>query len=83
MRKFLIPRKGLIVRRPNMNQIDPQGEPVSWNGPEGKFWRRRVRSGDCRIDRAKSEALDKPVKAQKAALSQNHSNQKKKKEVDK
>lgn len=48
--KFLIPKKGLIVRNPVTKDILPEkGMAVTWMGPEGRYWKRRVNCGDCII----------------------------------
>lgn len=48
--KFLIPREGLIVRDPRSKEALPkEGKVKPWIGPEGRYWRRRVKCGDCHI----------------------------------
>lgn len=50
MQKFLIPRKGLIVRDPiSKTPLPEEGGLVDWNGNSGRFYRRRVKQGDCTI----------------------------------
>jgi hypothetical protein len=50
MQKFLIPKKGLIVRHPKtMNIMPSEGMLCDWTGPNGRYWRRRVNCGDCII----------------------------------
>jgi len=46
MTKFLIPRKGLLVRDPETKfPLAEAGEIKLWS----RYWRRRVRCGDCAI----------------------------------
>jgi hypothetical protein len=60
MRKFIIPKKGLIVRHPKTFSIVPeQGELVNWNGRVGSFWRRRVKDGSVVL--GKQEQPQEPV----------------------
>ena len=48
--KFLIPKKGLLVRNPVTRDILPaEGAQVEWTGKQGNYWRRRVMCGDCFI----------------------------------
>ena len=48
--KFLIPRKGLIVRDPETKDIMPEsGMLVPWYGRKGTYYRRRVQCNDCKI----------------------------------
>lgn len=48
--KWLIPRPGLIVRDPRTKApLPPQGMFKDWTGPEGRYWRRRVKVGDVTI----------------------------------
>lgn len=57
MQKFVIPKKGLIVRDPiQFNPLSEKGEWVDWSGHAGRFWRRRVKCGDVSI-------AEKPVAA--------------------
>lgn len=47
MYKHVKPKKGLIVRDPkNKAMLPPDGMKVPWNGPDSKFWRRRLKDGD-------------------------------------
>lgn len=49
-RAFLIPREGLLVRDPkSKNPLAAEGETKIMTGPVGRYWRRRVKCGDCRI----------------------------------
>lgn len=49
MQKWLIPKKK-IVRDPRTKQaLDAKGEWKPWIGPEGRYWRRRVKCGDADI----------------------------------
>jgi len=48
MDKFLIPKKGLIVRDPiSKVPLSVEGEWKTFIGPEGRYWRRRINCGDC------------------------------------
>lgn len=52
MQKFLVPRKGLLVRDPvNFNPLPVNGMYIDWDGNAGRFWRRRVRCGDALIQK--------------------------------
>ena len=56
MQKYLVPRKGLIVRDPNsFTPLPVDGLLCDWNGNAGRFWRRRVKQGDCSIKEPKKE----------------------------
>lgn len=46
--KFVKPREGLVVRNPSTLDIMPvEGMFVEWKGVQAKYWRRRVKCGDC------------------------------------
>lgn len=48
MDKFLIPKTGLIVRDPFTKEPLPEhGALKPWVGRDGRYWRRRVKCGDC------------------------------------
>jgi len=48
--KFLIPNFDLLIRDPDTKQfLAKEGEYKPWIGPAGRYWRRRVRSGECSI----------------------------------
>jgi len=48
--KFIIPLKGLIVRDPRSKNILPEcGAIKPWIGPEGRYWRRQVAVGSCKM----------------------------------
>lgn len=48
MQKYLVPREGLMVRDPgSYSPLPKDGMLVDWNGNAGRFWRRRVKQGDC------------------------------------
>lgn len=48
--KFLIPQKGLLVRDPRSKNILPEeGAIKPWIGPEGRYWRRQVAVGSCKM----------------------------------
>ena len=59
--KYVIPRKGLIVRYPGTKAILPEeGMTVPWIGPDGRYFRRCVRTGDCQIGKPpKKEKIKK------------------------
>lgn len=47
---FLVPNKGLMVRDPmTKDPLLPDGELKPLIGPEGRYWRRRIRDGGIRI----------------------------------
>jgi hypothetical protein len=59
--KFLVPREGVIVRNPvNMLPIPKGGAAMPWRGGLGRYWRRRVRVGDCII--VNTPNVEKPLK---------------------
>ena len=46
--KSLKPKQGLIVRDPStLIPLPAEGASVEWTGRAGRYWRRRVRCGDC------------------------------------
>lgn len=48
--KWLIPREGLVVRDPRTKApLPPEGMLKDWIGPEGRYWRRRIKVGDVII----------------------------------
>lgn len=48
MDKFLKPREGLLVRDPKtMTPLSKEGEWKTFIGWQGRYWRRRVKCGDC------------------------------------
>jgi len=48
MQKYLIPKEGLIVRDPkSFTPLPEDGLLVDWNGNAGRYWRKRVKQGDC------------------------------------
>jgi len=50
VQKFLIPLPGMIVRHPRlMTPLPPAGALCEWTGPDGRYWRRRVKDGSCVI----------------------------------
>lgn len=50
LQKWLIPREGLTVRDPRTKApLPPEGMLKDWVGPEGRYWRRRVKVGDVII----------------------------------
>lgn len=46
--KFVIPKEGLIVRTPRFpyTPLAKEGGWVPWIGPDGRYWRKRLRTGD-------------------------------------
>jgi len=49
--RFVKPLKGLIVRDPTSKAITPEtGTVVPWIGPEGRYWRRRLKEGSITIE---------------------------------
>ncbi len=65
MDKFLRLREPeLICRNPvTKTPLSPKGEWVDWDGASGRYWRRRVRDGDCYISEP-----DKPEKVIKTTF---------------
>jgi hypothetical protein len=56
MQKYLIPKEGLLVRDPvSFTPLPKDGMFVDWNGNAGRFWRRRVKQGDCSIGKPKEQ----------------------------
>ena len=50
MQKFIKPKEGLLVRHPRtFSKLLDEGESVEWKGDAGRFWRRRVKTGDVYI----------------------------------
>jgi len=50
MQKYLVPKEGLLVRDPkSFTPLPADGLLVDWNGNAGRFWRKRVKQGDCSI----------------------------------
>lgn len=47
--EWLIPLKKIVRDPRTMHALDAQGEWKIFIGPEGRYWRRRVRVGDCAI----------------------------------
>jgi hypothetical protein len=61
--RFLIPKKGLLVRDPtDKNALPEKGAFKPWIGKEGTYWRRRVIDGSVSIgkkDQPKKKTLQK------------------------
>jgi len=56
---FIVPQEGLLVRDPvTKEQLNPAGEVKPMIGPEGRYWRRRIRD--------KSVLIKKPPTIPKA-----------------
>lgn len=50
MQKYLVPKKDVLVRDPfSLSPLPDIGAFVDWSGSAGRFWRRRVKQGDCDI----------------------------------
>jgi hypothetical protein len=48
--RYAKPREGLLVRFPRTHTPLPtNGAVVPWIGPDGRFWRRRLRCGDIEL----------------------------------
>jgi hypothetical protein len=48
--KWAIPKKGTLVRYPGSKTILPEtGGQVPWIGPDGRYWRRRLREESITI----------------------------------
>ena len=61
MQKFLIPREGLLVRDLfSFTPLPADGLLVDWNGKAGRFWRKRVKQGDCTIGEPKEKETKLP-----------------------
>ena len=59
--RYVKPKNGLIVRTPRNYAILPEsGGVVPWVGPEGRYWRRRLRDGSIEI-----AVQPKPIKEEK------------------
>lgn len=60
--KYVIPKKGLIVRFPRTNAALPEvGAEVSWTGREGTYWRRRLKFGDVKIGAKPKEEIKETI----------------------
>lgn len=59
MKQFLVPSsKGLIVRDPiSMQPLSEKGAMKPWTGPQGRYWRKRLRVGDVIIGKPQSSNL--------------------------
>lgn len=62
---YLVPLEGLIVRDPISKDVLPaEGEVKPLVGPEGRFWRRRLRDGSVKISEVpKTMRKRKPEKS--------------------
>ena len=59
MQKYLVPKEGLLVRDPSsFTPLPANGMLVDWNGKAGRFWRRRVKCGDCSIGKPKEKETE-------------------------
>jgi hypothetical protein len=53
--EFLITLEGLLVRDPrSMNPLQSKGETKPLSGPEGRYWRRRIKDGSVKIGKIPS-----------------------------
>lgn len=65
MQKFLKPREGVLVRDPvTFNFLPEGGMLVDWTGKIGRFYRRRVKDGDCIIVEPSKPTVTKKKKAE-------------------
>ena len=66
MEKFLKPKLGVLVRMPKhpFPFMPVDGILVNWNGNDGRYFRRRVKCGDCVEVKppTKSKNTTKPLK---------------------
>ena len=63
MNKYIKPASaGLIVRfpRPPFVILPEAGATINWNGNDGRYWRRRVRSGDVVLSKPPIQKTVKP-----------------------
>jgi len=61
--RFVKPLKGLIVRDPTSKAITPEGgTTVPWIGPEGRYWRRRLKEGSITIEEQPITEVKEEVK---------------------
>lgn len=61
--KWVVPQKGLLVRFPRTKTPLPvNGAWVPWTGPEGRYWRRRVKD--------KTAIISTPPKEQSKSFKQ-------------
>lgn len=67
--KWVIPQKGLLIRDPRTKAIlPPVGMFKPWTGPEGRYWRRRVKDGTVIISTppsAETEKVSKEIRRKK------------------
>ena len=54
---FLIPKKGLMVRDPRTKEPLPATGTIKplIGGPEGRYWRRRIRDGSVIVGKSKEK----------------------------
>jgi hypothetical protein len=63
MEKFLKPRKGQIVRDPvTMIPLNEKGEFKTFIGPQGRYWRKKVKQGDAIVSIQNRKIEKKPEK---------------------
>jgi len=61
--RFVKPLKGLIVRDSTSKAIIPEtGTTVPWIGPEGRYWRRRLKDGSITIEEQPITEVKEEVK---------------------
>ncbi len=58
--KYIKPKKGLLVRMPNGQKLPEVGGMLPWDGPEGRYWRRRHK--DNSVDIFDEKPAEKVVK---------------------
>lgn len=66
-KRYLVPAtEGLLVRDPLTHDFLPaNGAMKSWTGPAGRYWRRRVKCGDCVIYWGRPPVVRKKHKTEK------------------
>jgi hypothetical protein len=64
--KWVIPKEGLVVRDPRTYAPLPEiGMLKPWTGPEGRYWRRRVKFGDVVLGEAPAKPKIEKVEKEK------------------
>jgi len=64
--RWLIPKKGLLVRDPrSRSPLSEKGQLKPWVGPDGRYWRRRVKVGDAYIGNPPNEIKTEIVEKEK------------------
>lgn len=62
--KYVVPgSEGLLVRYPrSKTPLSPSGGWVPWTGPEGRYWKRRLKCGDVRLASPPEKKVEKIIK---------------------